>query len=438
MEKESYYIIGIKGTGLSALAQIYHDLGYKVEGSDIKRWFKTEEPLKKRNIKINEFNSENIKEGQKIIYGGTFNNLDNPEMKRVKELNLPCLEYFEELGKLTGKFNTISVTGCHGKTTTTAFLAYVFNNIKKCNYLIGDGTGHVEKESKDFIIEACEYKRHFLNYKNKYSIITNIDLDHVDYYKDINDVISAYQEMVDNTEEKVIACGDFENVRKIKSNKMVYYGFNNDNDVMAKNIKKDKDKSSFDLYIYGDYINNFEIKLCGDHMILNALAVITVCYLKKFDMLEVQKYLKKFTGAKRRFDINNINGSYIIDDYAHHPEEIKATLNAARQKFPNKKIIAIYEGHTYSRVEKLYKDFAKELNKADKVFIKDIEPAREKKEEYKNVTYKLILNELNNGEYINIEKTDKLLEYKNQVFIFMSPKGFKEYRNILSEKLKNN
>ena len=156
-----YHFVGIKGSGMSSLAQIMHDLGYEVEGSDIEKHFFTEDNLRKLNIPILPIDENNIKEGMKIVRGASFND-DNVEIKKALELGLPIYNYNEMLGSLTKKFKSICVAGCHGKTTTTAMLSHVLNNIVGSNYLIGDGTGFANKENEYFVLESCEYKRHFL------------------------------------------------------------------------------------------------------------------------------------------------------------------------------------------------------------------------------------------------------------------------------------
>ena len=190
-----YHFIGIKGAGMSSLANIMNDLGYEVKGSDIDKHFFTEIGLNERNIKVTVYDKSNIYEGLTIIKGASITD-DNVELMEAKRLNLEIITYEEMVGRLTTKFKTICVSGCHGKTTTTAMLSISLPNT---NYLIGDGTGFAKKENTYFALESCEYKRHFLNYTPYYLIITNIDLDHVDYFKDIDDVIDAYNTLANKT-----------------------------------------------------------------------------------------------------------------------------------------------------------------------------------------------------------------------------------------------
>lgn len=430
-----YFFVGIKGTGMSALAQVLKGLGYEVEGSDKKDHFFTEEALIEKNIKIYEFNKDNIKEDMIIVQGNAFKDT-HEEIVRAKELNLKIYSYQDMVSKLTKMFETITIAGCHGKTTTTSMLSHVLKNITGCNYLIGDGTGDASKENKYFALEACEYKRHFLSYTPYYAIITNIELDHIDYYKDIDDVISAYQEYAKLAEKMVIACGDDPYTHTLDVNiPIFYYGLNDDNDIIAKDVIYTNEGTSFDVFIEDNYYGHFDLPLYGKHMLLNSLAVIGVCYYERLEAKDVAKYLKTFEGAKRRFKENIIGDIVTIDDYAHHPTEVKVTIKGARQKYPDKEIVAILKTHTLSRTKEMAQEFADALNLADKSYIMDIGVDREE-DGYDDVTYEVILDKLNNGEYINLDMVDKLLKHKNAVMIFMSSKDIYVLQNKYEEQLK--
>ena len=432
-----YHFVGIKGAGMSSLAQIMYELGYQVNGSDIEKHFFTEEGLIKRNIEITPYDSKNIKEGMKIVRGASIKD-DNPEIIKAVELDLPIYTYQELLGKLTKKFKSICVAGCHGKTTTTAMLAHVLNDIKGVNYLIGDGTGFANDSNEYFVLESCEYQRHFLNYTPYYAVITNIDLDHVDYYKDIDDVIDAYREFANKAEKMVIACGDDPYTHSLEINPPIfYYGLDDDNDIKAINVNYKETGTSFEVEVEGNYYGFFDLPIYGKHMLLDALAVISICYYERIEAKEVNKIFKTFTGAKRRFDETIINNNVVIDDYAHHPNEIKATIKAIKQKYPNKKIVAIFQPHTFTRTEEFASDIANALNLVDKAFVLDIHPARERQEDYPNVTSEIIIKNLNNGEHININESSKLYKEKDAVYIFMSPNDISELENGLKEALKN-
>ncbi len=421
-----YYFIGIKGSGMSALASILFDLGYEVSGSDFDKHFFTEEGLVKRGIKILPFNAENIKEGMIIIKGNAFTE-ENVEVSRAIELGLTIHTYQEMVAKLTKMFMTITVAGCHGKTSTSSMLSHVLDNLVGTNYLIGDGTGHASKENKYFVLEACEYKRHFLEYTPYYAIITNIELDHVDYFKDIDDVIDAYTAYANNAEKMVIACGDDQYTHSLEIAKPIfYYGLDDDNDIIAKDVTYSKTGTSFDVFVEDNYYGHFDLPLFGKHQLLNALAVISVCYYERLEAKEVAKQLKTFEGAKRRFAETVIGNNVVVDDYAHHPTEIKVTIKAARQKYEGKQIIAVFQPHTYTRTETFAKDYIEILKTVDKAYIMDIHGSRESSG---NITSEDLIKEIPNAEHINIDEANKLLDHENAVILFLSPNDLSKLEN---------
>ena len=413
-----YHFIGIKGSGMSALAVILKQLGYKIQGSDYEKHYFTEEKLIENEIKILKFDKKNIKENMTIIKGNTFDET-NEEVKEAITKKLKIYTYQEMVTKITNNYNLIAVSGCHGKTTTSSLLAHILDS----NYLIGDGSGEI-KESNYFVLEACEYKRHFLNYNPNYIIITNIDLDHVDYYKNIEDIISAYQKFSDKA-NIVIACGDDINTKKIKAKKIYYYGTKENNHFQAKNIKYSKIGTSFDLYIKKELKYHFDLPFYGEHMLKNTIAAIVLAYLEGIELEKINKKIQTFKGAKRRFNEIKVLDNIIIDDYAHHPNEIKATIKASKQKYPEKKIIAIFEPHTYSRTIRFKKEIASALNKADYSYVMDIYKSREKKEDYPRIDSNIIISKLKNGKYLNKKNIKELTKYHNTVLLFMSPNDLK-------------
>lgn len=431
-----YYLIGIKGTGMSALAGILKDLGYEVKGSDNDNHYFTEEGLKEKNIEVLSYDPKNIQEGMYIIKGGAIKD-DNPEVQRALELGLKIHPYEEMVAKLTTMFQTITIAGCHGKTTTTSMLSHVLDELRGANYLIGDGTGHANKENKYFVLEACEYKRHFLAYHPYYAIITNIDLDHVDYYQDIDDVISAYTEYANNAEKMVIACGDDPYTHSLEVDKPIfYYGLDEDNDIIAKEVEYTENGTSFDVFIEDNYYGHFDLKLFGKHMLLDALAVISFCYYERLEAKEVSKTLKTIEGAKRRFTEYPVLDNIVIDDYAHHPAEIRATLKAVNQKYPDKKTVVVFSPHTYSRTKAFKDDYIDVLSKVDKAYIMDIYGARENQEDF-DITSEDLIKEIPNSESISKDQIDKLLGAHNSVIIFMSPNDITDMEKAYIEKYQN-
>lgn len=427
-----YYFIGIKGAGMSALAVIMKKLGNIVSGSDIGKHFFTEEGLIQNNIPFYEYNENNIKEDYIIIKGASIKE-DNVELIKAKELSLKIYEYNEMVAELTKQFKTICIAGCHGKTTTTNMFSLALKD-RGVSYLIGDGTGTANIDDKYFALESCEYKRHFLLYQPYYAVITNIDLDHVDYYKDMSDIIDAYTSYANNATKKIIAYGDDPYTRKMKVNKpIIFFGTEENNDVRAINIEYKESGISFDVENYG----HFDLPLYGKHQLLDALAVISVCIEEKIPKEEVEGNLKNFTGAKRRFTETIVGNNILIDDYAHHPNEVNATIEAIKQKYPDKKIVIIFQPHTFTRTKEFYKDLITVFNKADASFILDIHPARERQEDYPEITSNLIIDEVNNGYHINLDEADKLSKYDNTVFAFMSPNDISKLEKDLETKLKS-
>ena len=412
-----YHFVGIKGSGMSALAQILFDMGETVQGSDIEKEFFTEKSLREKGITILPFNQENIKEGMTIIAGNAFND-DHEEIVRAHELGLTVTRYHDFLGNFMGQYTSVAVTGSHGKTSTTGLLSHVMNGDKKTSYLIGDGTGMGMPGSEYFAFEACEYRRHFLSYSPDYAIITNIDFDHPDYFASMSDVFNAFQEMTKKVKKAVVACGDDENLRDIVADiPIYYYGFKEDNKVVAKNMKTTPQGTQFEVYIDGELFDTFVTPMYGDHQVLNALAVITICHLEGLDNAAVKHALNTFAGVKRRFSEKVQDEQILIDDYAHHPTEIKATLQSAHLKYPERKVIAVFQPHTFSRTSAFLEDFANSLKLADKVYLCDIfGSAREDSGELTIGDLQILIP---GAELINESNVNLLKQYKDAVVIFM-------------------
>lgn len=412
-----YHFVGIKGSGMSALAHILFDMGETVQGSDIEKEFFTEKSLREKGITILPFNQENIKEGMTIIAGNAFND-DHEEIVRAHELGLTVTRYHDFLGNFMSQYTSVAVTGSHGKTSTTGLLSHVMNGDKKTSYLIGDGTGMGMLGSEYFAFEACEYRRHFLSYSPDYAIITNIDFDHPDYFASMSDVFNAFQEMTKKVKKAIVACGDDEHLRDIEADiPIYYYGFKEDNKVVAKNMKTTPQGTQFEVYIDGELFDTFVTPMYGDHQVLNALAVITICHLEGLDNAAVKHALSTFGGVKRRFSEKIQDEQILIDDYAHHPTEIKATLQSAHLKYPERKVIAIFQPHTFSRTSAFLEDFANSLKLADKVYLCDIfGSAREDSGELTIGDLQILIP---GAELINESNVNLLKQYKDAVVMFM-------------------
>ncbi|WP_428829638.1 UDP-N-acetylmuramate--L-alanine ligase [Eremococcus coleocola] len=419
MDKNTtYHFVGIKGSGMSALALILHGEGYKVQGSDLGKYFFTQQELENKGIPMFEFSPDNIKEGLTIIAGNAFGD-DHPELVKARELGLPIYRYHKFLGDLIKNYTSIAVSGSHGKTSTTGLLSHVVSHIQPTSYLIGDGTGFGDEAANYFALEACEYRHHFLAYSPDYAIITNVDFDHPDFYPSIEAVFDAMQTFANQTHKGVIACGEDEYLRKLEAKVPVhFYGFSHDNEVYADKIERTPEGSQFDVYINGEFYHHFVLPAFGQHNILNALAVITVLNLEGFDKDLVAQHIASFPGVKRRFSARKVNNLTLIDDYAHHPSEIRATIDAAQQKFPHKRIVAVFQPHTFSRTIALLDEFGKALSLADDVYLVDI--FHSAREHDGAVTIQDLAAKVpKNVEIISNQHLSPLMDYTDEVLLFM-------------------
>ncbi|MBS4208701.1 UDP-N-acetylmuramate--L-alanine ligase [Bacillus sp. FJAT-50079] len=433
-----YHFVGIKGSGMSALAQILHDMGYNVQGSDVGKFFFTQTALEDANIKILPFNRENIKQGMTVIAGNAFPDT-HEEIEEAQKQGIPVVRYHAFLGDFMNEFTSIAVTGSHGKTSTTGLLSHVMEGAKPTSFLIGDGTGKGDRDANYFVFEACEYRRHFLSYYPDYAIMTNIDFDHPDYFANVEDVFSAFQQMAMQVKKAIVAYGDDEQLQKIHAEAPVlFYGFAETNDFQARNIEKSTAGTKFDVYVRNNFYASFEIPTFGDHNILNALSVIAICHYEEIDAQIVQKQLKTFKGVKRRFTEKRVGNQILVDDYAHHPVEIKATINAARQKYPDKQIVAVFQPHTFTRTQTFLQEFAESLGEADQVYLCDIFGSA--RENHGKLTIKDLLVKIEGAEMLKEEDTSPLLHFDNSILIFMGAGDIQKfqtsYEQLLQQQLK--
>ena len=426
-----YHFVGIKGAGMSSLAQIMHDLGHEVQGSDIEKYVFTEVALKNKGIKILPFNADNIKEGMVVLQGNAFPDT-HEEIVKAHDLKLDVIRYHDFLGHVIDQYTSVAVTGAHGKTSTTGLLSHVMNGDKKTSFLIGDGTGMGLPASDYFAFEACEYRRHFLSYHPDYAIMTNIDFDHPDYFKDIDDVASAFQSMAHNVKKAIIAWGDDDHLRQLKADVPIYYyGLNKNDDIYADNIQITDKGTQFDVYVNGEYYDQFLSPQYGDHNIQNALAVIAISYLEKMDVNNIKEALETFGGVKRRFNETNVANQVLVDDYAHHPREISATIETARKKYPNKDIVAVFQPHTFSRTQAFLDEFATSLSKADHVYLCEIFGSI--RENTGDLTIQDLINRIDGSALIEENNIDVLDQFDNAVILFMGAGDIQKLQRAYEE-----
>ena len=432
------YFIGIKGTGMAALATMLHDIGEEVMGSDLEKHFFTEDELVKRNITILPFNKDNIKDNYTVIIGNAFKEDFEEVVSARNNPTCKCYRYHEYLGKLMDDYKTISICGSHGKTTTTTMMSQMFSSFKPTGYLIGDGQGYLTKDSEYLCVESCEYRRHFLAYHPEYAVITNIEIDHVDYFKDEADYLSAYQEFVNNVKEAVLYYGDDAECRKLQFKTPSFsFGFDIDNDdFVATDIEETCSSTSFTLLFKGNYIFTFNLPFVGRHMLIDALGVISLGIIMCFDPRLIELSLSRFIGPKRRYVIEEYKDTIFVDDYAHHPTEVKVTLEASRKRFPDKKIVAIFKPHRASRVMYFADEFKNALDIADVVYLLDFTSIDDKQDGV-DIDISYLCNMMPKAQILSEDDKGamELAKYQGDVLVFMSSKDIYNIANKTKEYL---
>jgi UDP-N-acetylmuramate--alanine ligase len=411
------YLVGIKGVAMTALAIYLKEKGCEVEGSDIADKFSTDEILEKNNITVRKgFSPDNIHKHYDFVIGtGAHGGMTNPEMKKAKLLNLPVFMHGKFLGLEMSGFEGISVAGCHGKTTTSAMVTSLLSHCGlKPSYAIGTASindlgnsGHFDR-GKYLVAEADEYMTcpqtdrtpRFLWQKPKWLILTNIDYDHPDAYKNIDEVKTAYLKFTDNVSEDgmILLCRDNLVIRSIMpgiKRKTVTYGFSSQADYVITKLNYGEGVNFFHLTYKNIDLGEFMIRVPGKHNVLNAAAALVLGNLLGLNWPILRNNIKYFTGTKRRFElIYKSNGILLYDDYAHHPSEIKATLQAAKEWFPEKRIILIFQPHTFSRTKALFEFFVRSFKIADISIITDIYPSAREAED-SSISSKLLVTSAN-------------------------------------------
>ena len=385
--QKHYHLVGIGGIGMSGIAQLLLRCDYKVTGSDLKESRNAKEL---RNLGAGVFighNPENIKGADVVVYSSAISE-DNPEIKEAKILKIPLIMRAQALAELMLNKSVITVAGSHGKTTVTSLASYllleaglsptiaiggILKNIDS-NACIGSG--------KFFVAEADESDGSFLYYKPKFSIITNIDYEHLDYYKNFETEIEAFRRFINSTSDDgcVFFCNDDLNLKEIikgYKSKSISFGFNPGADIYPKNITMEGLHSNFDCFLKDKFVERFSLALGGEHNISNALSVIALGLELGIDLKFIKSALAGYKGALRRLEIKFKNQDYIvIDDYAHHPTEIRATLKAA-SNLKSRRVVAIFQPHRYTRTQLLFDEFIRSFDNVDYLMITDIYSASE-------------------------------------------------------------
>ena len=376
---------------MSGLAEILLERGFTVSGSDAHESELTDKLTAHGAKIIYGQRAENITDGIDAVVYTAAVHPDNPEYAAAAAKNLPILSRAELLGQLMKNYEkSIAVSGTHGKTTTTSMISQILLQAESDPTItVGgilkaiDGNLRVGK-SDVFISEACEYTNSFLNFRPKYSIILNIEAEHLDFFKDIQDIRNSFHLFAKNTKENgaIIINGEIENYKEITDGltpQVITYGMTEACDFYPENITfNEKACAGFTAMYHGEKVMDVSLNVPGLHNVSNALAAIALCLDLKISKENIVAGLSAFGGADRRFQYKGtVDGVTIIDDYAHHPTEIRATLTAAK-KYPHKRLVLVFQPHTYSRTKAFLNDFADVLSMADVVVLADIYAAREK------------------------------------------------------------
>lgn len=384
---KNIHMIGIGGSGMFSIAKVLIEKGFKVTGSDS---CESETTEKVRNLGIKLFighSADNIGTPDLVVFSAAIKK-ENPEIQEAQKKGIPCIERSVMLGLIANKYkNSIAVSGTHGKTSTTSIITHILLDAQKDPTAIIGGTlprinGNSCTGNSDIIVcEACEYVDSFLELSPKISVILNVDADHLDYFKDIQGVKRSFSEFIKLTKDLAVINGDDENAVAISSEgnrRKIFYGLSEKNDYYAKNIDFNEYRCpNFDIFHKQTKIMRVDLNIPGTHNIYNALAAIIVCLELGVSSDQITTSIRNFKGAHRRFEIlGKVNEITIADDFAHHPTEIKATLSAAKgMNF--KKVLVVFQPHTFSRTYAFLNEFAESLSIADKVILTDILPVRE-------------------------------------------------------------
>lgn len=443
MRKKRVYLVGIKGVAMTSLAVYLKERGDFVTGSDIEAEYQTDMILKKYHIEAKKgFSNQNIdKKYDEVIVTGAHGGMTNIEARQALQLKIPTYMHGKYLGMLMRDKFGISISGCHGKTTTSSLISFLLTKSGlNPSYLVGTAEinglgpgGHFDK-SRYLIAEADEYMTcpltdktpRFMWQKPKILVITNIEFDHPDAFANIREVKDAFFNFVDNLSDDtlVVACIDDENVRNLLLNirqTKITYGFSPQADFQIERYHFDQGIGFMRVKSKQLDLGEYMLQIPGRHNLLNSLASLIVGQQVGVSRENIKNYLTQYTGCKRRFEkIGEAGNLLLYDDYAHHPTEVSSTIQAAKEWFKNRRIMVIFQPHTFSRTKALFQEFSKSFIQADYVLITDIFPSAREKED-KSINSHLLTIAINNNR-------------KNAYYI----KSKEEALSILNKKIESN
>ncbi|SHG94393.1 UDP-N-acetylmuramate--L-alanine ligase [Thermosyntropha lipolytica DSM 11003] len=383
------HMVGIAGAGMSGIARILFEQGFKVTGSDL-QINGTAQRLREMGIEVYEgHSSSNLKEGVDLLVVSSAIPEDNPEVNLALKRNIPVLKRGQMLACMVNNKKGIAVAGAHGKTTTTSMIYWVLRGCGiEPTFIVGGELqdGHINARlgnSDYFVVEADESDASFLEIFPYVAVVTNIEDDHLDFYGSIDNIKKAFVQFINQVRPEgfAVICGEDKYIADIKhdiSVRTITYGENSNHDYYIKNWHPKELGSVFEAYRKDVYLGQVELSVPGKHNALNAIAAIAVALELGMDFAKAREEIKKFSGAKRRFQIKGEKfGIMVVDDYAHHPTEIRATL-AAAQNLKRERVIAIFQPHRYSRTYKLWRELGEAFSACDLAIFTEVYAASEK------------------------------------------------------------
>ncbi len=403
MYHKDYHIhfVGIGGIGMSGIAELLISLGYKVSGSDLHLSAITER-LETLGAVIYQGHYENNIDNANVIVTSTAISLDNPEVLKAKQISIPIIPRAEMLAELMRIKYSIAVSGAHGKTSTTSMISQILKlagldpTVIIGGLLKSIGTNALHGKGDYIIAEADESDGSFLKYSPTIAAVTNIDLEHLDYYKDIYDIKDKFIQFINSVPFYGLAvlCLDNEHIKSILPQIKVRYitfGQTAQADIHAKSIYFKDTKGFFDVVYKGDTLGSIKLNLSGRHNISNALAAIAIALELNIPFQSIQSTLEEIEGVKRRMELKGVKKNItVMDDYGHHPTEIKTTLKAIKESWPDKRLVVVFQPHRYSRTQALFDDFTRSFYQSDLLIVLPIYAASE--QEIQGVNSEILCN----------------------------------------------
>ena len=397
------HFIGIGGIGMSGMAELLHKLGFSISGSDQNRSERTDN-LKEIGLTISEGHSQSNVNGADVVVYSSAVKQDNPEILAAESKQVPVIRRAEMLAELLKvKPTSIAISGTHGKTTTCSMLGEILTTAELNPTMVIGGivnkfqSNTISGSGNVIVVEADEFDRSFLTLQPTMGLITNLDLEHLDCYEDLGDLQMAFTQFANSVPfyGKIGICIDSSNAASIIPDikrPVVTFGIHENAEIQAFDLHFEKNHATFELSIHGEPQGKLTVHVPGEHNVKNALGAVVLALELDIPFDKIQSGLDQYTGVRRRFDIKYTtnNNIIIVDDYAHHPSEVSATLGAAKSGWDHR-IIAIFQPHLFTRTRDFYKDFALAFQQSDILIVTDIYPARE--EPLEGITAKIIADE---------------------------------------------